>query len=41
MSPKPWQVVSSTKDKSYRVFNLRTDLAVSPRTGKKHHFFHS
>ena len=39
MSPKPWQVVSSTKDKSYRVFNLRTDLAISPRTGKKHHFF--
>jgi len=39
MSPKPWQVVSSNKDRSYRVFNLRTDLAVSPRTGKEHHFF--
>ena len=39
MSPKPWQTVSSTKDKGYRVFNLRTDLAISPRTGKEHHFF--
>ena len=39
MSPKPWQVVSSKKDQSYRVFSLRTDLAISPRTGKKHHFF--
>ncbi len=39
MTPKPWQVVSSTKDRSYRVFNLRTDLAVSPRTGKAHRFF--
>ena len=34
MSPKPWQIVSSTKDKSYRVFNLRTDLTLSPRTEK-------
>ena len=39
MSPKPWQVVSSTKDRDYRIFNLRTDLAISPRTGKEHHFF--
>ena len=39
MNPKPWQVVSTTKDKSYRVFNLRTDRAVSPRTGKAHRFF--
>ncbi|MBW2708464.1 MAG: NUDIX hydrolase [Deltaproteobacteria bacterium] len=39
MSPKPWEIVSSTKDRNYRIFNLRTDLAVSPRTGKQHHFF--
>ena len=39
MPPKPWKVVSSTKDMSYRVFGLRTDRAVSPRTGKEHHFF--
>ena len=39
MPPKPWKVVSSTRDKSYRVFSLRTDLAMSPRTGKAHNFF--
>ncbi len=37
--PKPWKVVSSTRDRSYRVFSLRTDRAVSPRTGKEHDFF--
>ena len=39
MSPKPWKVVSSQKDRSYRVFSLRTDRAISPRTGKEHSFF--
>ena len=39
MTPKPWKVVSSQKDRSYRVFSLRTDRAVSPRTGKEHGFF--
>ncbi|MBW1781240.1 MAG: NUDIX hydrolase [Deltaproteobacteria bacterium] len=39
MSPKPWKIVSSTRDRSYRVFSLRTDRAVSPRTGKTHRFF--
>ena len=39
MSPKPWQLVSSKQDRDYRIFNLRTDLAISPRTGKEHHFF--
>jgi len=39
MSPKPWKVISSTLDKSYRVFSLRTDRAVSPRTGQDHDFF--
>ncbi len=39
MGPKPWQVVTSTTDRNYRIFNLRTDLAISPRTGKRHHFF--
>jgi ADP-ribose pyrophosphatase len=39
MPPEPWKVVSSQKDKSYRVFSLRTDRAVSPRTGKEHSFF--
>ena len=39
MNPKPWKVVSSHKDKSYRVFSLRTDRAISPRTQKEHSFF--
>jgi 8-oxo-dGTP pyrophosphatase MutT (NUDIX family) len=39
MPPKPWRVISSTRDRSYRVFSLRTDRAISPRTGKEHDFF--
>ncbi|MBW1681007.1 MAG: NUDIX hydrolase [Deltaproteobacteria bacterium] len=39
MPVKPWKVLDSTRDRSYRVFNLRTDRALSPRTGKAHRFF--
>jgi len=39
MPPEKWKVISSRRDKSYRVFSLRTDRAVSPRTGKDHDFF--
>ncbi len=39
MAPKPWTIVSSHCDKSYRVFNLRTDQACSPRTNRIHDFF--
>lgn len=39
MAPEKWKIISSTKDKSYRVFSLRTDHAVSPRTGQSHDFF--
>lgn len=39
MPPRPWEIVSSKRDKSYRVFSLRTDRARSPRTGKEHDFF--
>jgi ADP-ribose pyrophosphatase len=39
MRPKPWKVIASTWDRSYRVFNLRTDRAVSPRTNRSHRFF--
>jgi ADP-ribose pyrophosphatase len=39
MKPKPWTILSSDLDKSYRVFNLRTDHARSPRTGKTHDYF--
>ncbi|MFH1935049.1 MAG: NUDIX hydrolase [Pseudomonadota bacterium] len=39
MPPKPWKLTSSKRDKSYRVFSLRTDHARSPRTGQEHDFF--
>lgn len=39
MSIKPWTVISTRRDKSYRVFALRTDQAQSPRTGEIYDFF--
>lgn len=39
MNIKPWTVLSSHRDKSYRVFALRTDQAQSPRTGEIYDFF--
>ena len=39
MPPKHWKILSSTRDTSYRVFNLRTDRAQSPRTGRDHDFY--
>ena len=39
MQPERWTILSSKLDKSYRVFNLRTDHARSPRTGQSHDFF--
>lgn len=39
MEPRPWKVIKSSRDKSYRVFSLRTDRARSPRTGAEHDFF--
>ena len=39
MAPKQWKVNSSKRDTSYRIFSLRTDRAVSPRTGQEHEFF--
>ena len=39
MSPEPWKVISTIRDRSYRVFSLRKDTALSPRTGKTHDFF--
>ena len=39
MKPELWTILSSNLDKSYRVFNLRTDHARSPRTGRSHDFF--
>jgi len=39
LSPKPWTLMSSRRDKSYRIFDLRTDRACSPRTGEAHDFY--
>jgi ADP-ribose diphosphatase len=39
MRPEPWKIISTIRDKSYRVFALRKDTALSPRTGKAHDFF--
>ena len=39
MRLKPWTIVSSHVDKSYRVFNLRHDRARSPRTDETHDFY--
>jgi ADP-ribose pyrophosphatase len=39
VSPKLWEIVSVKRDRSYRVFSLRTDRARSPRTGLEHDFF--
>jgi len=39
LKPELWKIISSRLDKSYRVFNLRTDHARSPRTGESHDFF--
>src|SRR5512135_927580 len=36
---KPWQPVRSTIPQSFRVFSVRTDTAVSPRTGMEHEFY--
>ena len=36
---KPWQKVSSKQIANYRVFNIRSDVKVSPRTGREHDFY--
>ncbi|MBL9172167.1 MAG: NUDIX hydrolase [Verrucomicrobiales bacterium] len=36
---KSWPLVSSRPVASYRIFSLRTDLKINPRTGEKHDFF--
>ena len=36
---QPWEKKSSKKIGSFRVFNLRSDLKVSPRTGQEHDFY--
>src|SRR5687768_1551122 len=36
---KRWEKLSSRQVGNFRVFNLRSDLKVSPRTGKQHDFY--
>jgi 8-oxo-dGTP pyrophosphatase MutT (NUDIX family) len=36
---RPWKLISSKKDNSFRIFDLRTDHAISPRTKKEHDFY--
>lgn len=35
---KPWQKVSSTPIGNFRIFTMRSDRKISPRTGKEHDF---
>lgn len=39
MAVKHWEILSSRLEKDYRIFGLRIDRAVSPRTGRAHDFF--
>jgi 8-oxo-dGTP pyrophosphatase MutT (NUDIX family) len=39
MSVQPWKKVDSKKLGRYRVYDVRSDTKVSPRTGKEHDFF--
>ena len=39
MMIKPWQRVSSKPVGDFRIFNIRSDVKVSPRTGQAHDFF--
>lgn len=36
---KPWPCVRSQSGQSFRVFSIRTDTAISPRTGIEHEFY--
>jgi 8-oxo-dGTP pyrophosphatase MutT (NUDIX family) len=36
---KPWPCIKSRSNDSFRVFSVRTDTAVSPRTGTQHDFY--
>lgn len=36
---KPWEKVSSKKIGDFRIFSIRSDVKISPRTGKQHDFY--
>jgi 8-oxo-dGTP pyrophosphatase MutT (NUDIX family) len=35
----PWKCIRSRTNQSYRVFSIRTDTTLSPRTGAEHEFY--
>jgi 8-oxo-dGTP pyrophosphatase MutT (NUDIX family) len=37
--PKPWKKVRSTPIGDFRIFKLRSDVKISPRTGKEHDYY--
>jgi ADP-ribose pyrophosphatase len=37
--PEPWKKVRSTPIGDFRIFKLRSDVKISPRTGKEHDFY--
>jgi 8-oxo-dGTP pyrophosphatase MutT (NUDIX family) len=39
MTIKPWQILSTRKEASYRIFDLRIDYARSPRTHRAYEFY--
>jgi len=39
MPLKPWKRITSERDRSYSIFDIRIDHALSPRTGEAHDFY--
>jgi len=39
MTIQPWEIIASKKDNSYKVFDLRVDTTISPRTKKIYDFY--
>jgi len=36
---RPWEIIRSKINGDFRIFKIRTDTKVSPRTGKEHDFY--
>jgi 8-oxo-dGTP pyrophosphatase MutT (NUDIX family) len=36
---RPWKTIRSTPIGDFRIFKIRSDVKISPRTGKEHDFF--
>lgn len=36
---KPWKQIATKKLGDFRIFTIRSDIRISPRTGKEHDFF--